>query len=52
MHHYFLLYSGIEGSTHVTSSKEARTQRRQAILDENEYYKTTVDILYVADIAD
>ena len=31
----------IKGSTHITNSKEARIQRRQDILDENEYYKAT-----------
>ena len=40
------------GSTHITNSKEVRTQRRQAILDKNVYYKTTEGILYGAGIAD
>ena len=40
-----------KGSTHITNSKEARTQRRQAILDENEYYEATEGILYGAGIA-
>ena len=40
----------LKGSTHITNSKEARTQRRQAILDENEYYEATEGILYGAGI--
>ena len=44
--------SRIKGSTHITNSKEARTQQRQAILNENEYYEATKGILYGAGIAD
>ena len=33
-------------------SKEARTQRREAILDENEYYEATEGILHDAGIAE
>ena len=42
----------LKGSTHITNSKEARTQWRQVILDENEYYEATEGILYGAGIAD
>ena len=41
-----------KGSTHITNSKEARTQRRQAILDKNECYEATEGILYGTAIAD
>ena len=40
------------GSTHITNSKEARTQQRQAILDKNEYHEAKEGILYGAGIAD
>ena len=42
----------IKGSTHITNSKEARTQRSQDVLDENEYYEATEGILYGAGTAD
>ena len=42
----------IKVSTHITNSNEARIQRRQVILDENEYYEATEGILYGAVITD
>ena len=37
--------------TYIANSKEAKTQWKWAILDENEYYEATEGILYCADIA-
>ena len=41
----------IKKYTHFTNSKEVRTHRIQAILDENEYYEATEGIVYDASIA-
>ena len=42
----------LKGSTHIANSEEARTQQRQAILEENEYYEAKKGIMCGAGIAD